>query len=102
MASNGTIYLPSGHASNTGRKRFGSALFGRPEEDERNTDELIAIQIPPEEMTQERVEAIASEHFGRPVCLTEQGVQKKRLKSIKEFFPAARAMFGNRSATASV
>lgn len=73
--SNGTIYLPNGHADASG---------GGP---------LVAQRLPGGRPSRAEVEAAASRHFGRPVSLSGDDVRRERLDSVDGFWPAVRRMF---------
>ena len=87
--SNGTMYLPNGHASldtlPPGTKRV-QLNPGEPE--------MYAVTLPKEQRTQENYEAIASTYFGQPVHLDSRQFQTRRLGRLRDFFPEAKKALG--------
>src|SRR5262245_235987 len=69
----GAIYLPpSGYGDNR------STAKDRP---------LVAVQVPKEELTNERLEQVASEHTGRDVRLVEGEYETSHLAKLADFWP---------------
>jgi hypothetical protein len=48
---------------------------------------LVAVHLPQEELTNERIEQVASEHAGRDVRLVEGEFETKRLAKLADFWP---------------
>lgn len=69
----GAIYLPP-----TG---YGDA--GTPPKDAA----LVEVHVPPQELTPQRVEQVASEHVGREVRLVRGGFVTRPLKKLADFWP---------------
>jgi hypothetical protein len=69
----GAIYLPpSGYGDNT-----------RPPTDE----QLVTIEVPPTELSRQRVEEVASKHTGRDVRLIAGEYKTARLGKLTDFWP---------------
>ena len=72
----GAIYLPAGQTHATAG-------------DEAS---LVKVQVDGD-LSPDKIEAVAAEHFGRPVNLRGADVQRSELASVDDFFPAVRRMF---------
>jgi hypothetical protein len=83
--SNGTIYLPP--------ETYGQRNGGRTE-----TSEPVAVRIPREELTRERIEAIVLERTGKPVTLEPGAYQVTKLESVEDFAARSAELAGNDSA----
>jgi hypothetical protein len=69
----GAIYLPpSGYGDNT-----------RPPTDE----QLVTVEVPPSELTQQRLEEVATHHTGRDVRLISGEYKTARLSNLADFWP---------------
>jgi hypothetical protein len=69
----GAIYLPpAGYGDNT-----------RPASDE----QLVAVEVPRDELTQQRLEEVASQHAGRDVRLVSGEYKTARLAKLGDFWP---------------
>ncbi|MEN6497793.1 MAG: hypothetical protein ABFD16_26135 [Thermoguttaceae bacterium] len=74
--STGTIYLPP--------ERY---PYGQTQPDTAD-ESLVSVHVPREELTRERIEAVASRHAGRPVSLADDACQTEPLHDLKEFWRA--------------
>ena len=81
--STGAIYFPpAGYAHN-----------GRPSKDQ----PLIAVRVPQKELTQQRLEQVASEHAGRDVRLVAGEYDTAPLTKLDEFWPTRERLAAARS-----
>lgn len=85
--STGAIYLPP--------NQYGSA--GRPQKDQ----SLTAVSVPRKELTQERLEQVASQHAGRDVRLVVGKYATAPLTKIADFWSTREKLAASRAELAS-
>ncbi len=49
------------------------------------------VRVPPEELTDERIEAVVSGHVGRPIRLSDESLRIERLRSLDDVPPTVRS-----------
>jgi hypothetical protein len=78
----GAIYLPPGYAD-----------AGRPG----NEEHLVEVQVPPAELTPQRVEQVASQHAGRDVRLVRGEFLTAKLTKLGDFWPTREKLASERT-----
>jgi hypothetical protein len=69
----GAIYLPPGGYGNNAQPPTG--------------EQLVTVEVPRDELTQERVEQVATQHAGREIRLVSGEFKTARLSKLADFWP---------------